>query len=109
MARSKSGEAARKWGGHLEAWKTSDLSLSAYAKREGLNVRSLYRWKTLLRGAAGVVVSAPTFVPVVVTESEPVDRGAFELTVAGGMSLRIPSDFDEVTLARIVRALGASR
>jgi hypothetical protein len=106
MARTKKGEAAKKWSGHLEAWDTSGVSLSAFAKREGLNVRSLYRWKTVLRGTAAVATS---FAPIVVTGAAEARRDGFELVVCDGMSLRIPGDFDEATLARIVRALGASR
>jgi hypothetical protein len=33
-------------------------------------------------------------------------QGAFELVVRDGMSLRIPADFDETTLARLVSLLG---
>jgi hypothetical protein len=46
MARTRKGEAAKKWSAHLEAWETSGVSLSAFAKREGLNVRSLYRCRS---------------------------------------------------------------
>jgi hypothetical protein len=106
MARTKKGEAARKWGAHLEAWDTSGVSLSAFATREGLNVRSLYRWKTVLRGAPPREMS---FAPVVVTGGPSPRREGFELALPDGVVLRIPSDFDEATLGRIVRALGASR
>jgi hypothetical protein len=45
----------------------------------------------------------------VVTDGAAPSREGFALVVQGGMSLRIPSDFDEATLACIVRALGSGQ
>src|SRR6185312_10252282 len=102
MARTKSGEAEKKWRPHLEAWESSGLSLRAYALREGLNVGSLASWKHRLRPAAPEVTS---FTPVVIDGggAKQAER-ALELVIGDGMVLRIPSDFDEATLARVVRA-----
>src|SRR5881227_1435006 len=104
MARTKSGEAEEKWRPHLEAWESSGLSLRAYALREGLNVGSLASWKRRLRPAGA---SPTSFVPVVVDPVSTRRPDGLELVVGDGMVLRIPPDFDETTLARVVRALGA--
>ena len=104
MARTKRGEAEKKWRPHVEAWESSGLSVRAYAQREGLAIESLASWKRRLRPAGGAQTS---FVPIVV-EPGPMRRAeALELVVGNDMVLRIPADFDEATLARVVRALGA--
>jgi transposase len=105
MARTKSGEAERKWRERVEACETSGLTVAAFARREGLSAQSLSAWKRRLRAAG----DATSFVPVVVRDVGTVSRETFELVLREGAVLRIPPDFDEVTLGRLVRALGASR
>jgi hypothetical protein len=102
MGRRVAGEAEAEWRGRLEAWDGSGLSLRAFALREGLKPYTLWTWKKRLRGTTP---AATGFAAVVVDRvSEP--RGsAFELVVQG-MSLRIPADFDEASLARLVSLLG---
>jgi transposase len=105
MARTKTGEAELKWRAQVEACETSGLTVAAFARREGLSAQSLSMWKRRLRAGAEATTS---FVPVVVRDAAPVSRGAFELVLREGAVLRIPPDFDEATLSRLVRALGAS-
>ena len=103
MARTKRGEAEKKWRAHVEAWESSGLSLRAYALREGLGVGNLAAWKRRLRPAG---VARTSFVPVIV--EGPVRRAeGLELVLGDGLVLRIPAGFDEDTLARVIRALGA--
>jgi hypothetical protein len=86
----------------LEAWDASGLTLRAYALREGLNSHTAWRWKKRLRGTTP---AATSFASVVVEHAS--GRGApFELVTATGLSLRIPADFDEAALARLVALLG---
>jgi hypothetical protein len=106
MSRTKSGEAEKKWRTILESWDASGLSLRAFAIREGLNIGSTCAWKKRLRPDPPTVTS---FVPVVVSDGASRRTEGFELTLGDRMALRIPSDFDEATLTRLVRALGASR
>lgn len=106
MARTKSGEADRKWRARVEACETSGLSVAAFSRREGFSAQSLWAWKRRLREGGEATTS---FVPVLVSEPAPTSREAFELVLREGAVLRIPADFDEVTLGRLVRALGASR
>jgi transposase len=106
MARSKKGEAEKKWRGVLESWDGSGLSLRAFAIREGLNVGSLCAWRRRLSPDGATSTS---FVPVVVSDSATRSTEGFEVVLRDGMALRIPPDFDEATLARLLRALGASR
>lgn len=106
MARSKRGEAEKKWRAHVETWATSGLSVRAFALREGLNVGSLSAWRRRLKPE---VASTPSFMPVVLAASTSRRPEALELVVGDNLVLRIPADFDEATLARVVRALGAAR
>ena len=86
----------------MEAWDASGLSLRAFALREGLKPHTLWLWKRRLRGTAPVATS---FASVVVSGGAPASSAAFELVVRDGMSLRIPADFDEASLARLVALL----
>lgn len=101
MARRPPGEAEAEWRTRLEAWDSSGLSLRAFALREGFNAHSLWRWRKRLRGLPPAVMS---FARVVAADA-PHDA-PFELVVGGGMSLRIPANFDEAALARLVAVLG---
>jgi hypothetical protein len=103
MGRRPAGEAEAEWRGRLEAWDASGLSLRAFALREGLNPHTTWLWKKRLRGLTPVTTS---FASVVVRGAGATSSGGFELVVRGGMSLRIPPDFDEATLERLVALLG---
>ena len=54
-----------KWQGHLKAAETSDMSLSAYAAKHGINVRRLYEERRYAaRAKAAKARQASAFVPV---------------------------------------------
>ena len=102
MGRRRNGEAEAEWRARLEAWDASGISLRAFALREGLTPHTLWLWKKRLRGTAPVMTS---FASVVVGGVPASRSSGFELSVRGGMSLRIPADFDEAALARLVALL----
>jgi hypothetical protein len=52
MGRRPAGEADAEWRARLESWDASVVSLRAFALREGLNPRTLWRWKKQVRGVA---------------------------------------------------------
>ncbi len=54
------------WLDHIQATDKHKGTLVEYAKVEGLKVKDLYQWKTLLarRGVLAVNASKPGFVPV---------------------------------------------
>ena len=106
MARSKPTEAEKKWRVHVDTWSASGMSMRAFAQREGLNVGSLSAWQRRFRVDA---TPATTFAPLVVQSGSAKSHNGFELTLRDGIGLRIPPDFDEATLTRIVRAIGAIR
>lgn len=80
--------------------------MRAFALREGLNVGRLSAWQRRFRVES---TPATTFAPLLVQSSSNKPQRTFELTLRDGIGLRIPPDFDEATLTRIVRAIGAIR
>lgn len=103
MGRRPAGEAEAEWRARLESWDASGVSLRAFALREGLDPHSAWRWKKRLRGAAP---AATGFAAVVVEHAAGTRSVPFELVVGAGMSLRIPADFDEAALMRLIALLG---
>jgi hypothetical protein len=87
-------EDARVILGRLEA---SGLSVRQFAARENLEVQRLYRWRaqldsTTARGAAFV-------------EIKPMAVAIIEVVLRSGDTLRVPRDFDEETLRRLLATL----
>lgn len=104
-----------KW---VERWKDSGLTAKEFAAEAGLTASALYNWSSQLsaakrkqaaRGSENTVSAMPTphFVelPVAAVTQRPV---MLEVQF-GDICVRVPSGFDEVTLTRVVRALGAAR
>jgi len=48
------------WLKHLQGWKASGRSLTAYARSQGLQAQQLYAWRSRLRGAGVPVHPAAT-------------------------------------------------
>lgn len=89
------------WRARLERWERSGLTSKAFAAKEGCPVGALSTWKRRLRTAtAGSVL-----LPVKVGPTAPF----FEVIVDGRLTVRVPTDFDEAALARLLHALGAAR
>jgi len=77
------------------------LSLAAFARERGLSNWKLYRAKR-----KSSPPWRPTFEPVTILPDLR-DPAPFELELGGGLLLRIPPDFDEVVLRRLVEVLVA--
>jgi len=93
-----------KWRGLIAAQEKSGLGVREFAESRGLAPTTMYWWRCRLR-------DRPTaLVPVAVVDGDArpargsATREPFELTL-GSMTLRIPPDFDEHDLRRVVRAL----
>lgn len=118
-----------KW---VERWKDSGLTAKEFAAEAGLTASALYNWSSQLsaakrKQAAGgsentdqpmrseracraetrSAMPTPYFVelPVAAVSRAPI---MLEL-LFDKVCVRVPSGFDEVTLTRVVRALGAAR
>jgi hypothetical protein len=77
----------------------SGLNLAAFARERGINTWKLYKANRKARP-----VSKPTFDPVTILAGGAAPP-AFELELGGGLVLRIPHDFDECILRRLVGVL----
>ena len=112
----------------------SGLSFQHFAFARGLSPQRLSWWKSKFegkhppraarrpRGKKPRPAASPRFVPVVAAGTAPLTRrtaptaaivptarGAYELALGGALTLRIPHDFADDTLARIVRVLQGAR
>ena len=88
----------------LEAWRRSGEGGAAFARRHGLNVRRLLRWRERLKRSA-----APVFHPVrVVERAEPTAIAGtvpLELELRGGRRIRVLGRFDPELLEALVRTV----
>jgi len=117
----------------LEEQPRSGLSFTEFARSKGLPMQRLGWWKARLTGKLvdrsvhatrrTRATTTPHFVPVIATSTTsaagaapthrtastaavvPAARGVFELALPGALTLRIPHDFHEESLARILRVL----
>lgn len=107
------------WPKLLEQWKDSGLTAKDFAAQAGVNASTLatQKWKAGLterrlrkHGDAvrsnGASKRAPRTKAIAAVASTP---PLFELVLHGGVVVRVPPDFDEEALKRLVRAAEASR
>jgi hypothetical protein len=93
-----------RWRGLITAQEKSGLGVRAFAESRGIAPATMYWWRCRLRQRSTALV------PVAVIDRDDVpvrgstSREPFELAL-GAMTLRIPADFDEHDLQRLVRAL----
>ena len=82
-----------------------------FARRHGLAEASLKWWKWKLGSArrAPATKTAPPSPLTFVELAAPMQREALELVLASGAVVRVPADFDEATLARLLDVLKRRR
>lgn len=96
----------------LDELERSGLSTAAFARERSVAAWKLYagqrrrrRRRLVARSADSAEVgAAPAFLPVQLTAAPP-SGSAFEVELRGGRLLRVPADFDESSLSRLVLAL----
>ena len=100
----------------FDRFEESRLSLKAFGEREGIPYTTLQYWRRKLSGKAVPKKAAPrvavgaALAPVRVVpdplsiESRPEH---FEVWLSNGVSLEIPSGFDELELRRLIGVLSA--
>lgn len=90
----------------LSSWRRSGLSLAAYARRRGVHPQRMYRWKRCLEGVeAAVPVGTSAFLPVRMAGSASSSSNAFEVLLGEPVRVRVPADFDEAALSRLLGVL----
>lgn len=105
------------WAKRVERWHDSGLTAKEFASEINVNAGTLTAWKYKLRkeatlteraGRPGIrkAESSPGFLRVVPVQAEDVGaKTGFEVVIAARTVVRVPNDFDEVALIRLVRAL----
>jgi len=93
-------EVEAKWRERLAAWRASGLGARAFAEREGVHAGSLWAWKRRFEPEAPVKL-----VPVVVRHGAPRSASTLELVVNGRYAVRLPADFEETSLVRLLGVL----
>ena len=104
--------------------KKSGKTIRAFAAARGIPAGTLSSWRHHLKKrdaerARAEKASKPAFVPVSVVKRAPVapkpqeekpapttSRGVYEIVLGRDRVLRLPTDFDEVRVAALVRAVG---
>ena len=106
------------WAKRVERWQDSGLSAKEFAAELNVNAGTLSYWKYKLRrqtasakraARPGIrkAESAAGFLRVVPVQVEGAGASAgFEIVIAARTIVRVPNDFDEVALTRLVRAIG---
>jgi hypothetical protein len=116
------------WAKRVERWAESGLTAKEFAAETGLKASTLSFWKWRLgseqraRSAAPEMTSAkrgrrgtaqralpsvPTFVEM--TPASTAVSRPLELVLRDELTLRVPVGFDEETLSRVLRLVGAAR
>ena len=107
------------WVKRVERWQDSGLTAKEFASELAVSPNSLTFWKWKLGRERRTQVDAkkamkpvakatePKFLQLVPTHSEAVGGVPLEVVIGGDIVLRVPRDFDEHTLTRVIRALGA--
>lgn len=95
-------ERRRQWAEWLEKWRGSGQSKAAFCREHSLNTWQFYDWSRRL-GRAEVAASSGGFAQV-----QSGGGSGVVLRVAGGLDLELQPGFDESTLVRVLRTLGAA-
>ena len=101
-------ERARYWSDLVAAWSQSGLSQAEFCRRRGINGGSFAWWKRRLQGPAGDVPkrrgrppkTSGRFVEVRLTGPSPIST--YEVVLARGRSIQVPSQFDPQVLSRLI-------
>lgn len=101
-------ERAKYWSALVAAWSQSGLSQAEFCRRRGVKVASLAWWKRQLRKPSSelpkrrgrLTKASKQFVEVrwTGTSSAP----TYEVVLARGRSIRVPSQFDPQILSRLI-------
>ncbi len=90
----------------VKAARTAGLSLGAWARRHGVDGRSLHAWSVNL--GLSSVLAKPGLIELVPRSAQQVGSGSARYVVRiGETAVEVGDDFEDDTLARVVRVLRA--
>ena len=87
------------------AWEESKLPAADFAGKHGFDVQRLYWWRRRL-GAPNEAAELEPFEELVVERDQlgaPEDGRSLEITLPRGLTIRVPTSFDEQTLRRLLK------
>lgn len=88
---------------HVEAWRSSGLTKSAYSRAHGLNSKTFSRWCRL---AEGPEASSPAFLPVDIKPASSEIKTPIKLNLPTGGVLELPQDISPQWLGALLQCLG---
>lgn len=93
----------------LERWRTCGQSTTQFAKRHGLNISTLYRWREeASAGNKASARSAPPFTEIRVRKAAPVvDAGVIEVVLSEDRRVRVVGKVEREQLRMVLEVLGA--
>lgn len=100
------------WAERVARWKASGLSAEDFARRHRVGEASLKWWKWKLGSTSKKAIgltSKKAMSPLTFVEMTAAVRGEPLEVVVGEVVVRVPSAFDEATLARLLDAIERRR
>ena len=94
------------WRDTFKRFAASGLSVRKFCKRERLTESQFYAWRRTIGERDGESPSAPSFLPVVVSD-QPTRESLIAIELVGGRVLRLPTSTPAVWLAELVLAVEA--
>jgi transposase-like protein len=93
----------------VAAWKRSGTSMSEFARRHGIHLARLQRWKSQLetKRAGGRAQFVPVQIQLTGGDASS-DGSGVEVVLAGGRRIHVGCNFDPETLIRLVATLERS-
>lgn len=92
-------EHKKKWFAIFQDWENSGISQEKYCNEKGIPKSTFGYWRKKLKGSfasEGELVRIPLIVS---------NKTEFELSVPGGLQLKIPDDYEKESLQRLIRDL----
>lgn len=107
MATASIQERQRQWAEQVERWQRSGVSAREFARKEGVNPKTLGYWRWRLEQESQETESngaadgrAVQFVELGTSGDD--KRSVFEFELRGGLRVRIPFDFEREALIRLL-------
>lgn len=89
----------------FDLWRSSGMSLSAFAGRHGIKPSRLYWWRGRLRQTAGAAITFKEVKAPRPPPAPPPGSVALEVVLHSGLVVRVGSSFDAVALGRLLAVL----
>ena len=108
MGRSPSVERRRFWSDLIRRQQQSGMSIAALCREHGVSSVSFYQWRTRLASEGSQTVPAEvSFVPLPLAHIMPSRSAKFTVRLPNSVQVKVPFDFDELALRRLLTVTAA--